>query len=662
MLVPRGFYHSVVTLITAVSISAQANSLSSGSDDFSSMSLKQLVALDVFTSASLLPTQISKAPGTVYSFHRDDFNAYGVRRIDDLLAFVPGLQLNQYRKRHRSVWARGLLERYNDKMVLMVDGVRMRHLYYNHFSLGDSFPMEMVEKVEVILGPASSLYGANAFGGIISITTRQFSEQPNYAVTAEMADNARSKVTGLYNSEDLQIFGSFLEQDAPFREDRLSFIGSDVLQPRDEHYGVLNIKASPMEGLNLQLNYQRDETPFLNIPATQDAFVSKDFLSVSASYVDGTLDTGQIEAVVYYQDDQGREFEVEQITRALGYEEYQNATLAGASLTAMKRFDEHTLASGVSWQYEKAERTDYERFFHFAHGFLSPSETGNLLSEPGVSNNDWAAFFQDVWTIDPTLNLTLGGRYDYFDQFGGHFNYRAAAVYSPDDRQTWKMQYGTAIRTPTFREYLKVLEGTTFVPPQTKPEEIESLEFGYLYQWDQANLSLNLYRNELTGYIREVPTPDMADEYFANSGTDITMQGADLLFHIRPARDLDLRLGLAYLHSDSEGEELPYLASWTGSVKLNYHYHKRHSIGLSAFYNSQRDDFNSFLNDTADEFWITNLFAYGQLSDQFSYRLGIDNLFDKRVYDPAADFGSQHNNERSQREIWLSVEWNSDFL
>jgi outer membrane receptor for ferrienterochelin and colicins len=52
---------------------------------FADMSLKELMALDTFEAASLLPTQISKAPGTVYSFSRDDFSRYGVRRVDELL-------------------------------------------------------------------------------------------------------------------------------------------------------------------------------------------------------------------------------------------------------------------------------------------------------------------------------------------------------------------------------------------------------------------------------------------------------------------------------------------------------------------------------------------------------------------------------------------------
>src|SRR5690606_16108809 len=73
--------------------------------DFSSMSLNDLLALEVFSSASLLPSQESKAPGTVYSFSSRDFRRFGARRLEDLLQFIPGIQLNQYRKRHQTAWA-----------------------------------------------------------------------------------------------------------------------------------------------------------------------------------------------------------------------------------------------------------------------------------------------------------------------------------------------------------------------------------------------------------------------------------------------------------------------------------------------------------------------------------------------------------------------------
>jgi len=625
---------------------------------FTSMSLQDLLGLDVFTSASLLPTQTSKVPGTAYSFHRRDFNKHGARRLDDLLQLIPGLQLNQNRKRHNAIWARGLLGRYNDKMVLLVDGVRMQHLYYGHFSLGDNFPLERIEKVEVLLGPASSLYGANAFAGIISVTTRDFSDQPQLEITLDGGDNHRGKTTAAYSSQKFQAFGSYLHQDAPFREERKSFIGSDVLQPLDEHYQSLHIKARPLPGLTLVADYSENETPFLFIPPTQNAFIEERSLTLSASHEYGDLSRGKFESKIYYQIDKAREFEIEQVTQTLGYEEYQNASMAGVSFTGFKTLQQHTLAAGVNWQQEKAERMSTERSFHFAQGFLAPSIKGNLLSNPGVDNENYAFFIQDVWSINSTLDLTVGGRYDKFEQFGDYFNYRSALIYTPDARQTWKLLYGTAIRTPSLREYLKVLEGTSFAPPTPAAESIKSFELGYQYRWQKVNLSLNLFNNNLEDFIREVPTPDGADEYFANSPGTLQLKGIETLINYNPTDKLSLRLGAAYLESNNtELGELPYLTSWSSSFNLSYSYQPKHNLGFSLIHNNARPDTNSHVDDTAGTFVIAKLFADGEISQNLSYSMGVDNLFDRKVHDPAADFGGQYNSEKSEREVWFGLQW-----
>lgn len=653
-----------VVLSLAISLTLQSGPAcgSAEHEDYADMSLKELMSLEVFTAASLMPTEYSKAPGTVYTFDRDDFRRLGIRRLDDLLAFVPGLQLNQYRKRHRSIWARGTLDRYNDKFVLLVDGVQKRHLYYGHFSLGDNFPLQQVEKMEIILGPASSLYGANAFAGLISITTRNFSDRPQVEATLEVGDNQRAGGTLMYNSPSVQVFAGNLQQDAPFRDDRKSFIGSEVLQPTDEDFTDLQIKAQPADGLTLSLDYHKDQTPFLFIPPTQDAFVENSFWSLAAKYEHGNVDSGRLEATLSYTRDNAHEYEIEQQTRRIAYTEDQNAAFANISLTGFKRlFNDHVFALGASWQREKARDMNYVRYFRWDSGFFDQPMPGPLLSEPDVRNDDFALFLQDVWTLRDDLTLTLGARFDKYDAFGDHTNYRAALVYTPDDRQVIKLLYGTAIRTPNYREYLKVLEGTDFIAPVPNPERIESLELGYLYQWDVANLSITLFQNEIKDYIHEVPTPDGADEYFTNSLHPWEMRGLETLFQFRLGSRLQMRFGASYLDAREQGaDDLPYLSDWNASFNLNYDYLSSHMAGFSLVYGSDREETNAYTDDTPGDFVLVNLHGSGRFSRNLGYAFGVDNLFDERIFDPAADFGGQHNTERSEREVWARLEWNQD--
>ncbi|QFU74298.1 TonB-dependent receptor [Halioglobus maricola] len=652
------FYKRVSMASSALILSGLASS-ASYAEDIVDMSLRDLMDLQVFTSATRVPTQLTKAPGTVFRFSRQDFARFGARNVTDLLEFVPGVQINQYRKRHRSIWVRGLLDRYNSKMVLEVDGVRTRSLYYNHFSLDDAFPLEQIESVEVVLGPVSSLYGANAFAGIISIKTRDFSADSKLQMTAEVGDHERRKVSGLYNSEKFQAFGSYLEQDAPFREDRKSFIGSDVLQPLDEDYQSLQLKLRPLDGLTLKLDYKKSEVPFLFIPPTQDGFIEEESTQFTAAYEVGSLESGRLEVHAYHNNLNAHEHEVEQETRQLGYLEHQDATMAGASALFLRRFSEHTLAGGVVWEREAADNTSYTRYYYFADGFLDPPEQGNLLSEPDFEADNLAAYAQDVWVLPSKLELTLGVRYDDFEHYGDHLNYRAALVYEPSERHTGKLMYGTAIRTPNLRESLKVLEGNTFVPPELEPEEINSLELAYLYQLDWANVSVTLFHNELDNYIREVPSPE--DEYFANISETVTFDGVESVVNLRPHEALDIRFGVSYLNTeDPDGYDLPYLSEWNSNLKFEYRLSERHTLGAAFIYGSDREDLNFFDDDDADAFVITNIFASGQISKGLSYSLGVDNLFDERIYDPAADFGGQHNTERAEREVWAQLAWTLD--
>jgi len=625
-------------------------------DELMTMSLDELMELEVFSAATRLPVEYSKAPGTVYKFNRDDFRRFGIRRVEELLQYVPGIQLNQYRKRHRSIWARGIIERYNDKMVLVVDGIQRRHLYYSHFSLGEEYPIENIENVEIIVGPASSLYGANAFAGLISITTRGFSNSAKAEIGAEIADNNRSKISASYSNDKVQAFASYLDHEAAFDDERKSFIGFDTEQPTDEYYGTFNIKAQPLKNLVLSLDYQKHKTPFLYIPSTQQAYIDTRSITAAVQYEYGNTDSGLYQFKGYYTQDRISEYEIEQQTRLDAYEENQDGIMTGVSLMASKILAEkHLFSIGASWEHDQADDFDFTRYWHFRDGFYDTPRSGSLLSNPDVNNNNQAVFFQDIWSINEQFDLTLGGRYDNYDSFGDHFNYRAALVYTPSATQVIKLLYGTATRTPTYREYLKVLD-TDFVAPVPDPEEMKTIELSYHQNWDNIAFTSTLYRNQFDEYIQEVQTPDGEDEYFANSDDTWKMNGIEFLVKYAPLDKLNLHASLGYVHAKTSGTgKLPYVANWTGSFNADYNYYGRHFIGMSVVYNSDREDTNSKSEDDSDSFALVNLQLRGQINKQMQYTMGVNNLFDKKVYDPAADFGSRYNTERTEREVWARL-------
>ncbi len=132
-------------------------------------------------------------------FTSDDFARFGFTTIQDVLNTVPGIQIQEYRAGHQLVWIRGVQARYNNKVLLLVDGVPMRDSYYGNFNIDEMFPLEVIEKIEILNGPGSVLYGANSFSGVISITTKKEGK----SVGADYGSLNSYSVQGEYDTKGL---------------------------------------------------------------------------------------------------------------------------------------------------------------------------------------------------------------------------------------------------------------------------------------------------------------------------------------------------------------------------------------------------------------------------------------------------------------------------
>ena len=100
--------------------------------------------------------------------------------------------------------------------------------------------------------------------------------------------------------------------------------------------------------------------------------------------------------------------------------------------------------------------------------------------------------------------------------------------------------------------------------------------------------------------------------------------------------------------------DLPYLAEWTASFLSDYQWYQSHHMVLSVFYNGDRKDTNDqkYTDDESDQFTTLNFHAYGKLLDNISYQVGVKNVTDEDIFDPAGDFDDRYNNERTERELW----------
>src|SRR5258706_11194462 len=145
--------------------------------DLTELPIEALMNLDVpkVYAASKIEQKTTEAPSSITIITADEVKKYGYRTLADVLQGVQGFNVS-YDRNYAFLGARGIsLGDFNSRMLLLVDGHRVNNNLTDGASIGTAFPLDvdLVDRVEIIRGPGSVLYGNNAFFGVIDVITRQ---------------------------------------------------------------------------------------------------------------------------------------------------------------------------------------------------------------------------------------------------------------------------------------------------------------------------------------------------------------------------------------------------------------------------------------------------------------------------------------------------------
>jgi outer membrane receptor protein involved in Fe transport len=161
--------------------------------DLGGLSLEELMNVHV-VSASNISERLSEAPATVIVLTRDDLRQRGYTDLSQILDDLPGMDVvrtwgDTYVKNY---W-RGYRNTIGDPFLIMIDGVVFNHLYFNTTDVMATFPLSNIDRVEVVYGPASSVYGASAFMGVINVITRQDEPEPGSSHSVNLRAGSSSE-------------------------------------------------------------------------------------------------------------------------------------------------------------------------------------------------------------------------------------------------------------------------------------------------------------------------------------------------------------------------------------------------------------------------------------------------------------------------------------
>jgi iron complex outermembrane receptor protein len=503
--------------------------------------LEDLLKVDVDSvyAASGYKQKVTEAPASITIITADDIRKYGYRTLADILSNVPGFYVT-YDRNYSYLGIRGFGRPgdYNTRILLLVDGHRLNDSVYDQALIGTEFPIDvdLIERVEVIRGPNSSLYVASSFLGVINVVTKRARNARNLTASAELASYGTFKTRVTYsnrfqNGLEMLLSGSFYDSRG---HERLYFPEFD--SPATNH------------GIAEDCDQDQYRQVFANLAyhgfALQGAYGWRDKTIPTASF--GTIfnDPGErtIDAPGYLDLKYEHKFGSDWGYRARVYYDHYiyngsypyDASPSGGPSRVMnkdlgtgqrwgtefdvskKLWDNQTLIGGLEYRdnfQQDQENYDLQPYF--------------LYLNDRRSSNVSAAFVQDSVPIRSNLVLDLGLRYDHYSTFGGTTNPRAALIYSPFEKTTLKFLYGQAFRAPTAYE-LYEYGGGSEPNPHLKPETVKTTEL-VLEQSLQHNFRLTAsgYFYPIRGLISQGEDPTTGLIVYRNSD-HINMQGLEL--------------------------------------------------------------------------------------------------------------------------------------
>ncbi len=178
------------------------------------------------TSVSKRAENIYEAPATILSISRDDILKRGYNDLVELLKDVPGFDLSMfYGPEYANIYQRGFRQNNTEKTLLLIDGIEENDLWTNWAYIDRQYPLSNIERVEIIYGPASTMYGPNAFAGVINVISRNSTD----AIKPGKSFGISGKVNyGSYNTRTLDMSLSGKKRN-------ISFTLSGRLYHSDEH-------------------------------------------------------------------------------------------------------------------------------------------------------------------------------------------------------------------------------------------------------------------------------------------------------------------------------------------------------------------------------------------------------------------------------------------
>jgi len=531
-----------------------------------------------------------RGPAAATVITAQDIAAMGATDLDEVLETVPGIHVSRSVQAYSPLYViRGISSDYNPQTLILQNGVPMTTLFIgNRGNAWFGLPLENIARIEVIRGPGSALYGADAYSGVINIITKTAADTPGTEFGLRGGSfntwNTWAQHGGKLGPVDVAAYLRAGHTDG-FKER----IDADAQTPIDALIGTraslapgpVNTGFDALDG-SLDLSYQqwrfragyklRDNAgtgPGISgaldpVGQVRSERITADFswngiqitkdwdVDLVASYLHYTQQF-PVGLRIYPPGAFGGTFPNGMIGAPNTWEQQLRLSL----VSTYSGFKDHNLRFGVGHDDLDLYRTQEIKNFTLTSPLLPPSPIpGGVPIEVSVADSFMTPhrrqidylYVQDEWRLARDWTLTGGVRHDHYSDFGDTTNPRLALVWDVSLALTAKLLYGQAFRAPAFTELYSINNPIVRGNTDLKPETINTWETAFAWQArPDTDVNLSLFRYSMKDIIRATAQVGGGTQF--NNAGEQNGHGAELEAIWRATRTLRLQGSYAWQRS-----------------------------------------------------------------------------------------------------------------
>ena len=611
---------------------------------------------DVFVTATRTPILKNNVIADVTTISSEDIERAGSSSLPELLQRQPGIEISNLGGAGKvsTLSIRGSSSTHS---IVLIDGMRVGAAT-SGFSAIEHIPLSQIEKIEILRGPASSLYGQDAIGGVIQIFTKKgvdgFKPYVGIGYGSYNTSNFQSGIRGGNNQTTYAINFSAMNTDgfSAFIPNPNNTSGAVTNAANLDKDGYKNYSLSSSLNHKINQDYEIDFQYFLSKGKNKfdqrfaDFSPFVDFKNEARQESYGLNLKGQInnawQSSIKVGQSTDKYLDKQKFNPNKGAFGEQDSTLVDLYKTTQNQFawqNNINLSRGsltllYDFLEQKIKTTDlYEKTQRTNHGVM----VGYSLTE-------------DKHNFQTNFRKDFNSAYD--DAVTGNIGY----AYSINSNWTVSSSYGTAFVSPSFNFLYSLADSTALGNPNLKPEKSKNIEGSIRYKDDSGSMSLTMFQNKIDDFI--IYSNPLFIEGLRNTTQNLnkaeiqglTISGDQFFGHFQIKGSAT---GQSAKNEDTD-KYLPRRASLIGNINLNY-YIGNCNIGVEETFSGKRfDDKENIVNLSG--YTLTNIVTDYKINDKLKLNLRLNNVFDKD-YSLAAEGRSGFRYQTPGRSLFANLRY-----